>query len=164
MKFLNPVDVVNTESRILSLALNPYLDGDAVIALENGQFQHWTDGQLINLQHQAINSCCNCDELFWMNCVYGSTPKSLLVVHSEDVRLYDMRVNWSIFVVDLNLKYPVEEQNHLQINFRLTLIPENCRLRSKTEKLNWNYLMTQHIFCTVLFELFNVINWLLGKP
>ena len=80
------------ESRILAMSMNPYFANEAVILLEDGSLKCWADGQLSFVQDNNVINYCTADDICWVNCIYGSSPRSVLFVCSEEASAYDMRV------------------------------------------------------------------------
>ena len=74
------------------MAVNPHFINDAVICLENGTVNCWRDGVVKCFSDHQIHSHPNCDEIRWVNCIYGTNPTSFLLLHPRDVYMYDTRV------------------------------------------------------------------------
>lgn len=93
------------ESRILAMSINPYFANEAVMLLEDGSLKCWTDGQLNLIGDNDIINYCTENEICWINCIYGSHPRSLLFIHSEEASIYDMRVWYFCHCLVIHIHY-----------------------------------------------------------
>ncbi|XP_065067138.1 uncharacterized protein LOC135692769 [Rhopilema esculentum] len=89
--YFNLNQTLTEKSRILSMAVNPHFINDAVICLENGTINCWRDGVVKCFSDHQIHSHPNCGEIRWVNCIYGTNPTSFLLLHPQDVYMYDTR-------------------------------------------------------------------------
>ena len=91
-KYFKMIDEVSMKSRILAMSMNPYFANEAIILLEDGSLKCWADGQLSFVQGNKVINYCTADDVSWVNCIYGSSPRSVLFINSEEASVYDMRV------------------------------------------------------------------------
>ena len=96
-KYFSVVDEVHTNSKIISMAINPYFTNDAFILVEDGSFQCWADGHLSFVGDNQMINYSNENHVCWVNCIYGSNPRSILFLNSDEALLYDMRVTYFHF-------------------------------------------------------------------
>lgn len=92
-KYFDIVDEVHTKSRVLSMCINPYFSSEAIFLLNDGNLNVWDDGNVTSVGDKTLMKNYNHDDIYWVNCIYGSNPRTVLYIHSGAAFTYDIRVS-----------------------------------------------------------------------
>ena len=89
---LKPVGTVATGTQVMSIAVNPYIYGEAVVVMETGNAYLWSVGKNLKtiLRPCAVNERSDS----WHQVVFGGHTRQIVLAHASGVDLVDFRVSF----------------------------------------------------------------------
>lgn len=74
-----------------SVAVNPFVPGEAIIAMETGSLCLWSVGEQTSIQVVKQCSACVVEDFDWYLCEFGPHPRQVIRCNNTNVELLDLR-------------------------------------------------------------------------